>query len=75
MSETCEARYFVRYFCPIRNKTLTTKWRMSEADATKRYAGQTYEILWTTKVDQFLGAPAESMSMARFNPGLDLEKK
>jgi len=47
--------YFVRHVDPISKKWFKTRWRMTEEDAAKLYAGQEYEILWLTKEERVIG--------------------
>ncbi len=54
--------YFaVRYFCEISKKWVKTRWTMSEEDAHKRFQGQQYEILTSTREKRRIGGDPDAM--------------
>lgn len=71
--ERIELLYFVRYRDPITKKRITTSWRMTEAEAAERFAGQEYEILRQAKEERRIGGDPLKSSMGRFYKNQDGE--
>lgn len=47
--------YSVSYFDPVTKKRLTSRWKMTEEDAAKHFAGRDYHILFGTKEQRRIG--------------------
>jgi len=60
--ERIERLYFVRVLCPIRKKWYTTRWRMTEAEAAEKFAGEQYEIQWPTVEERRCGGDPDRIT-------------
>ena len=65
------AHYRFRYFCPIRNKKMETRYRLTEQEARERYGPEAERLDHTLEYRDMGGPNRESTSHLMSTPGRD----